>query len=272
MDLPGLGRSAIPVRRVSQPASRVRLHTGVNSFMIEIDNLRKNRSMSREQQLTIETRSGLSLAALYNNPADSQSLVLLAHGAGAAIQHPHMCAIATALAGKGIASLRFNFPYMQAGRRRTDNVQICTATFTDAHAFVNGLSGSRPVFIAGHSFGGRMASHYLAENQSSNCRGLICFSFPLHPSSKPGITRASHLSDVSVPMLFLSGSRDSLAEPGLLESVVSKLDLAQLHWLDTADHSFKPLKRTRKSEENVYDESARIASNFSREIVLQNSK
>ena len=176
-----------------------------------------------------------------------------------------MSALSLALNNVGISTLRFNFPFMQEGRRRVDNPDVCIDAIASAVATANRLCPKLKLFVGGHSFGGRMSTHYAVE-QPTSAVGIILFSFPLHPSKKPAIKRAAHLGAINEPMLFLSGDRDTLAEAALLQSVTGPLANARLHWLETADHSYKILKRTRKSAENVYAEAARVASAWIEEL------
>ena len=192
--------------------------------------------------------------------------MLLAHGAGANLEHEHMQRIAESLAVEGIATLRFNFPYMQAGKRRTDTIPVCLEAIDTALQVLIDTNLGCPILLAGHSFGGRMMSHYVATKTAENTHmsnhpgidALVYFSFPLHPSGKPDTKRADHMSLITLPQIFLSGTRDKLAEKKLLKQTVSGMQAAKIHWLDTADHGFKILKRTRTSPESVYHESARI--------------
>jgi predicted alpha/beta-hydrolase family hydrolase len=217
-------------------------------------------------QFTATNEKG-TVSALLSRPDDSRALIVMAHGAGANMLHQHMQSIASALEHQGLATLRFNFPYMEAGGKRTDSKAVCIETISGAVNLANELASDLPLFLGGHSFGGRMSSHAIDEGDVSGqafdrCRGLIYFSFPLHASKKPDIKRADHLYSIKMPMLFLSGTRDSLAEQELLEDVTHKTPNAELHWLDTADHGFKILKRSRQSTEDVYQEAARITASF----------
>jgi len=203
-----------------------------------------------------------SVSALMELPSDAKALLVLAHGAGANMHHVHMESITRALARQKIATFRFNFPFMEAGGRRTDSIAVCVESFASALAALDKPANELSLFIGGHSFGGRMSSHFVAQQTpTQSCRGLIYFSFPLH-GKNPDVKRADHLASINLPMLFLSGTRDTLAEPDLLKQVVEKLPNTTLHWLETADHGFKILKRTRESAENVYDEAARVVSAF----------
>lgn len=179
--------------------------------------------------------------------------MVLCHGAGAGMQHAHMQALADTLEGIDIASFRFNFPYMEAGGNRTDSTPICVETIGNAIREAKERYTSLPCLLGGHSFGGRMCSHYVVE-QSNTIAGLVYFSFPLHPAKEPAIKRADHLKGIVLPQLFLSGSRDELADLTMLRGVIGGLPRATLHEIDTADHGFKVLKRSRKSAETVYEE------------------
>jgi hypothetical protein len=162
------------------------------------------------------------------------------------------------MAGAGIATFRYNFPYMEYGKGR-DSKETCTATVRSAAAEAHKAAPDLPLLAGGHSFGGRMTSTAASESPLDGVRGLVFFAFPLHQPGKPDTNRAEHLSAVTVPMLFLSGTRDELADLELLQPVCKKLGkLATLHLLDTADHGFRTLKRSRKSEEDVFVEMARV--------------
>ncbi len=209
--------------------------------------------------LTIKTDHG-KLKATLSNPSNSTAALLLAHGAGADHKHGHMQSLATAFGQSGIATLRFNFPFKEQGRNRVDSKQVSIDCICSATEMLRSKT-DKPVYVGGHSFGGRMVTHAVAEKLLP-CDGAILCSFPLHPAGKPGIERAAHFGDIDRPVLFLSGTRDALAEVDLLESQVANLENATLHWLDTADHSFKILKRSRKSQVDVYTEAAQAAATF----------
>ena len=197
---------------------------------------------------------------LWQHPDNATAALILAHGAGAGMIHRNMQSLAEAFARRQIASLRFNFPFIDAGRRRVDSKQVSTAAIAQAFKEAESRT-SLPLWLGGHSFGGRMASHAVLE-RALTPRGLIFCSFPLHPPGKPGTARAAHLPAIDLPMLFLSGTRDTLAHCDLLESVASGLPMSELHWLDTADHGYKILKRSRNTQEDVFDEVARVTRGF----------
>jgi aminoglycoside 6'-N-acetyltransferase len=197
---------------------------------------------------------------IVQRPPDAIATLVLAHGAGAGKSHPHMQALADALERQGIGTVRFDFPFIEAGRKRVDPPEVATARI--AHAVEVAARRSQvPVWLGGHSFGGRMASHAVLERGLSP-HGLVFCSFPLHPAGKPSTARAAHLKAIRQPMLFVSGTRDALATRELLEAVVAGLPSAELHWLDTADHGFRILKRSRTGAEDVYDEAARVIREF----------
>jgi hypothetical protein len=181
-----------------------------------------------------------SVSALLLRPPNAKVLYLFAHGAGVGMNHKAMEANAQGLGERGIATLRYQFLYMEKGGKRPDPPRLAHAVVRAAAAEAAKLAPDVPVFAGGRSFGGRMTSQAQAEQPLPNVRGLAFLGFPLHPAGKPGIERAEHLSWVQVPMLFVSGDRDALAELDLLEPVVAGLgDRATLHLVSHADHSFK---------------------------------
>lgn len=198
------------------------------------------------------------VSSLLIRPRDAEWLLVLGHGASTNMRHIHLQTIAERLADVGVATFRYNFPYSETGGGRNSNA-VCMETVRSAVAEAHRLAGDLKLLAGGHSFGGRMTSMAAAAEPLDALRGLVFLAFPLHPSGKPSVSRADHLADVGLPMLFLSGTRDKLAELSLLKPVCDQLDsTASLHLLDTADHGFKVLKRTRQSKENVYAEVARV--------------
>lgn len=198
------------------------------------------------------------VSALLVQPAGGSHVLVLGHGASTNMRHATLQTIAERMAGAGIATLRYNFPYMEHGRGR-DSQEVCTATVRSAVAAARRAVLDFPVLAGGHSFGGRMTSMAASEFPLDGVHGLVFFAFPLHQPGKPDTKRADHLGAVTIPMLFLSGTRDELTDLDLLEPVCKKLGKrATLHPLDTADHGFHTLKRSRKSEEDVFVEMARI--------------
>ena len=200
------------------------------------------------------------VSALLIHPAGAKHLLVLGHGASTNMRHATLQTIAERLADTEIATLRYNFPYMENGTGR-DSQGTCTATVRSAISVARAAAPKLVLLAGGHSFGGRMTSTAASELPLEGVRGLVFFAFPLHQPGKPDIKRAEHLSAVTVPMLFLSGTRDELAELALLRPVCTKLGKrATLHALDTADHGFRTLKRTRSSQEDVFVEMARRGS------------
>jgi predicted alpha/beta-hydrolase family hydrolase len=180
-----------------------------------------------------------TVSALWQNLPGAKAALVLAHGAGAGMTNKAMVAIADGLAARAIATLRFNFLYMERGSKRPDSPPLAHAAIRAAVAHAAKLAPRLPLFAGGKSFGGRMTSQAQALAPLENVRGLIFFGFPLHPAGAPGIERAAHLDDVDLPMLFLSGTADALAELKLLKKVVAKLGKrATLELAEHADHSF----------------------------------
>ena len=197
---------------------------------------------------------GLFIAA-----ADPVATLVLGHGAGADMRHETMQLIAEAFASVGISSLRFNFPFKQAGKSRVDSKDVSTGTIKAALEFAR-AHFEGPYCLGGHSFGGRMASHAVLEH-GLDAAALIFCAFPLHPAGKPSVERARHMDAIESPMLFLSGSRDKLAEHGLMTRVANRLG-ASLQWLDTGDHGYGILKRSRVREDDIFSEMAGHARQF----------
>jgi predicted alpha/beta-hydrolase family hydrolase len=186
-----------------------------------------------------------SISGLFLRPRGAKALYLFAHGAGAGMTHRAMESNARGLAERGIATLRYQFPYMEKGSRRPDPPRIAQAAVRAAAAEALRIARDLPLYAGGRSFGGRMTSQSQAEQPLPGVRGLAFLGFPLHPAGKPGIERAEHLSRVQVPMLFISGDRDALAELALLKPVIASLgERATLHLVEQTDHSFKVAARS----------------------------
>ncbi|MEM6629838.1 MAG: alpha/beta fold hydrolase [Bacteroidota bacterium] len=202
------------------------------------------------------------VSALLLTPPKSKALLILAHGAGAGMEHANMESIASALAEKQIATFRFNFSYMEQGKGR-ESAKVSQDTFLAAVRFVEGLALGIPLYAGGHSYGGRMCSLLAAQHPDWSIQGLVFFAFPLHAPGKPGTDRAQHLPDIREPMLFLSGSRDTFMSLDLFHPVLEKLQSkAKLHLLDTATHGYKVLKRTRTNPLTVFEEMAEEVESF----------
>jgi predicted alpha/beta-hydrolase family hydrolase len=209
-----------------------------------------------------EHRFGVHTGLLWL-PDDATSLLVLAHGAGAGMRHAFLEAIAGALARCRVATLRFEFPYAAAGARRPDPKPVLVETVCAAAAEATRLAGELPLFAGGKSMGGRMTSHAAAETALAAVRGLVFFGFPLHPAGRPGTTRADHLAGVRQPMLFLQGTRDTLADLALLTPVCERLGpRARLHRVEGADHGFHVLKRSGRSDADVIEELATEVERF----------
>lgn len=202
------------------------------------------------------------VSAILMRPEKATHLLVLGHGASSNMRTPMLQTIAERLAKQGIATFRYNFPYSEKGGGRNSQA-ACVETIRSAVKAASEAAPDLPILAGGHSFSGRMTSTAQSESAIEGVKGLVFFSFPLHPAGEPAIKRADHLAYIDVPMLFLSGTRDALAELDLLQPVVKHLrEKATLHLLDTADHSFKILKRSRVSSEDVFVEMARITRNW----------
>lgn len=200
------------------------------------------------------------MSGLLDRPADARCLLVLGHGAGAGMEHPFMASLADGLGTRGIATLRYQFPYMERGGRRPDPRGRLVATIEAASTRARELAGDLPLLAGGKSMGGRMTSHAAAEGRLPGVAGIVFFGFPLHGAGKPPSTdRAAHLPEVSQPMLFLQGTRDKLADLDLLRPVVDALPRARLHVVDGADHGFHVLKRSGRTDEAVMDELVDVA-------------
>ena len=190
-------------------------------------------------------------------PPQSRALLVLAHGAGAGMRHPFLERIAQALAERSVATYRYEFLYMEKRAGRPDPPAVAEARVREAVLDAARVAPGLPVFAGGKSFGGRMTSQAQAREPLPGVRGLVFLGFPLHPPGRPATSRADHLDDVLVPMLFLQGSRDEFAGLDLLKPVVKRLrSRATLHVVEGGDHSFKVLKRTGRTEADVMNELA----------------
>jgi uncharacterized protein len=201
-------------------------------------------------------------------PPDAWATYVLAHGAGAGMRHRFMESIAQALAERGIATLRYQFPYLEAGSRRPDPPGVLEAAVRAAAAKAREIAPELPVFAGGKSLGGRMTSNAMARRPLEGVHGLVFLGFPLHPPKRPAVTRADHLDRVASPMLFLQGTRDDLADLGLITSVCGRLGpKATLHVVDGADHSFAVLKRSGRTDTEVMSELAHTTADWCGAIV-----
>jgi predicted alpha/beta-hydrolase family hydrolase len=205
--------------------------------------------------LDIEVEAGLRVSGLLQVPAQARACYVLAHGAGAGMAHPFMAAVAQGLVERGIGSLRYQFPYMERGSRRPDVPRLAHATVRAAVAEAMRQLPGLALFAGGKSFGGRMTSQAQAQSPLPSVRGLVFIGFPLHPAAKPSDERAAHLSEVTVPMLFLQGTRDELAGLDRLQPLVERLgSRATLHLFEHADHSFHVPARSGRNDAQVMEE------------------
>lgn len=188
-------------------------------------------------------------------PDGARALLMLAHGAGAGMRHPFLERIAQTLGERGVATFRYEFPYMEQKRSRPDPPAVAQARVRDAAREAALAAPGLPLFAGGKSFGGRMTSQAQAGDPLPGVRGLVFLGFPLHAPGRPSTSRADHLDGVQIPMLFLQGTRDEFAGLDLLRPVVEQLGpRATLHLVEGGDHSFKVLKRTGRTEADVFDE------------------
>jgi uncharacterized protein len=213
-------------------------------------------------RLAVES-AGKEVSALLVRPAKAEWLLVLGHGAGAGMHHSFMNALAAELADVGVATLRYQFPYREERRKVPDRPAVLTATIAAAVRAAAKAAPDLPLLAGGKSMGGRMSSLAATEGLLEGVRGLVFFGFPLHPPKQPGTKRAEHLAKVMVPMLFLQGTRDELADLKLLRPVCKKLgERAKLHVIETADHSFHVLKKSGRSDEEVLRELAETTAKW----------
>jgi uncharacterized protein len=211
----------------------------------------------------LAVKPGQEVSARLLAPVSPRACYVLAHGAGAGMDHPFMRSVALQLGDLGIATLRFNFPYMEHGSRRPDSPPLCHATVRAAVTAAAGLLPGVPLIAGGRSFGGRMSSQAQSAEALPLVRGLAFLGFPLHPAGTPADARAQHLDRVTLPMLFIQGSRDALAERALLEGVVEGLgSRATLQWVQDADHSFHVPARTGRKDDEVLAQLLRGLSSW----------
>src|SRR6202158_4574449 len=220
-------------------------------------------------QFAVESRGEVS--ALLERPGNARQLLVLAHGAGAGMTHPFMERLSTELASVGVATLRYQFPYMEQRRRIPDAPAVLLSPVRAAVAAASRLAPDLPLFAGGKSMGGRMTSQAAAECPlnivGGGVKGLVFFGFPLHPPNRPGTKRAEHLAKVTVPMLFLQGTRDSFADLKLLRPICTELRAqATLHIVKDADHSFHVPKSTGKTDSEVLRELVDTVSSWAEEI------
>lgn len=208
-------------------------------------------------QLDFDIGTGTRVSALLRRPDAARALYVLAHGAGAGMRHAFLETMATALAEHDIATLRYQFPYAERGKRRPDPPHIAERTVRAAVEAAHGAAPGLPIVAGGKSFGGRVTSQAQAEEPLPGVRGMVFLGFPLHAPGRPGDARAAHLDRVEVPLLFLQGTRDALADLGLMTAVCRRLGArATLHVVEGGDHSFKVPQRSGRSAAAVMGELA----------------
>jgi predicted alpha/beta-hydrolase family hydrolase len=213
--------------------------------------------MAENREMRIAVEGAGEVSAVLTRPADARWMLVLAHGAGAGMRHAFMEALAEELVSVGVATLRYQFPYMEEGRGVPDRPKVLTATVAAAVRAAKEVAPGLPLLAGGKSMGGRMSSQAAADGFLNEVRGLVFFGFPLHPPKRPGTKRAEHLSKVAMPMLFLQGTRDALADLRLLRPICKELGArATLQVVETADHSFHVLKKSGRNDQEVLRELA----------------
>jgi predicted alpha/beta-hydrolase family hydrolase len=215
--------------------------------------------------LRIQLPAAASTSGVLLAPENASAIFVFAHGAGAGMNHAFMTDFSTALGERGIATLRYQFPYMEQGSKRPDTPAVAHAAVRAAVAEAAARLPDVPLFAGGKSFGGRMTSQAQASLPLEGVRGLVFVGFPLHPAGKPATDRAAHLAKVKVPMLFLQGTRDTLAELDLIKTTTAALgERARLQVVEGADHSFHVLARSGRNDKQVIEELAETAADWMR--------
>jgi uncharacterized protein len=223
--------------------------------------------MKTERELRIEMEGRGHVSGILVRPDNAKSILVLGHGAGAGMRHAFMEALAEELARAGVATLRYQFPYMEERRKVPDKPAVLMATVVAAARAAAGVAPDLPLLAGGKSMGGRMTSQAAAEHPLEGVRGLVFFGFPLHPPKQPTTKRAEHLARVTVPMIFLQGTRDELADLKLLKPICKKLgERAALHVIETADHSFHVLKKSGRADADVLRELAEMTAKWAEGI------
>jgi predicted alpha/beta-hydrolase family hydrolase len=223
------------------------------------------------QPVTITVDGEHRISGLLQPALNARACYVLAHGAGAGMTHPFMAAVANELAGRSIATLRYQFPYMEQGSKRPDTPKLAQAAVRAAVTEAARLVPDLPLFAGGKSFGGRMTSQAQSVSPLPGVRGLIFLGFPLHPPGQPSDKRAEHLFEVDIPMLFLQGSRDEFAELGLLQPLVKKLGArATLKLFEDANHSFHVPARSGRKDPEVRKEILGVLADWVQKV-LSNS-
>ncbi len=218
--------------------------------------------MPPSEPLRFHVEGAAEVSALLVRPKNARWLLALAHGAGAGMTHPFMEILSDELSAVAIATLRYQFPYMEQRRHVPDSPAVLTATVVAAVQAAKKAAPDLPILAGGKSMGGRMTSQ-AAQHPLDGVQGLIFFGFPLHPPNRPGTRRADHLAKVTVPMLFLQGTRDTFADLKLLRPICAKLgEQATLHVIESADHSFHVLKSCKRTDADVLRELAETTASW----------
>lgn len=221
-------------------------------------------SLLAAQPLTIEVKPDVRVSALLQMPSQPKACYVFGHGAGAGMNHAFMADLSAALGARNIGTLRYQFPYMENGSRRPDPPALCHATLRAAVDEAKKHAPGVALLAGGKSFGGRMTSQAQAARPLPDVKGLVFVGFPLHPAKKPASERGTHLADVKIPMLFLQGTRDELADLTLLEPLVERLGtVATLKKIEGADHSFHVLARSGRNDREVLEELADTIARWS---------
>jgi uncharacterized protein len=225
--------------------------------------------MSTREELRFGVEGSGEVSALLVQSEKTRRLIVLAHGAGAGMRHPFLEKLSGELAGVGVATLRYQFPYMEQRRRMPDPPAVLAATVAAAVRAASDAAPGLPVFAGGKSMGGRMTSHAAAQGLLDGVKGLVFYGFPLHPPGRPGTKRAEHLPKVAVPMLFLQGTRDTFADLKLLRPICEDLGpRATLHVIDNADHSFHMPKSSGRNDSDVLRELGEATASWADGILV----
>ena len=220
------------------------------------------------EPLRIAIDGSQAVSGLFDSPASPLACYVFGHGAGAGMAHPFMARVALGLSERGIATLRYQFPYMERGSRRPDVPKVAHAAVRAAVAEAARRAPKLPLIAGGKSFGGRMTSQAQSASPLPGVVGLLFFGFPLHPAGKPSIDRAQHLAGVKVPMLFVQGTRDELADAGLIEPTVEALrSTATLHWVPEGNHSLHVPAKSGRTDEQVLNTALDAARDWIERII-----
>jgi predicted alpha/beta-hydrolase family hydrolase len=217
--------------------------------------------------IEIKLETGGTVSGLLDRAEAAFATYVFAHGAGAGMRHPCMRTIAEGLAARGVSVLRYQFPFMEAGSRRPDRPDVAHAAVRAAVSYAAGLAPALPLFAGGKSFGGRMTSQAQAGSPLPGVAGLVFLGYPLHPAGKPSTERAGHLDAVRVPMLFIGGTRDALADLALLKAVIDRLPTAALSLVPDADHGFRVPARSGRQQAQVLEDVCEVVAEWMRGVI-----